>query len=385
MITEEDMSHEDMEKRVETHWCGECGAGLNVAWGGAFGLDSWILRCSANVDHKTITDYKKPTAQEEQVESEIRRIRGMDTKALMKMNQTEMLARIAQAKFPKDLTAPERQLMAQVSISYGLDPLMNELMIYQGNPYPTINARYRKAQETDKFDGIDTRPATKEERTQRNAKEGDYLYRCEVWVKGASHPFVGWGRVRAAETKGSEHLPIVKDPDRQAEKRAEAMGLRKGFSMPVPFKSWEEFEEEKAEQAIKDEVIDVDPLTGEVIEPKGEKPKAQRKAPPKKAAPPKTQPKQPAAPEPEAKAEESQEAPTLEEKEAEAEAKEEPPPDDSKPPQTAADLFERLAQVKGWKGTQYCQTWITNTFPEITPERIENDPAGVWEQIQPLL
>ncbi|GAJ08853.1 unnamed protein product, partial [marine sediment metagenome] len=238
-----------------------------------------------------------------------------------------------------DLTAPERQLMAEISISYGLDPLMNELMIYQGNPYPTINARYRKAQETGKFDGIDTRPASKEERTQRNAKEGDYLYRCEVWVKGASHPFVGWGRVRAAETKGSEHLPIVKDPDRQAEKRAEAMGLRKGFSMPVPFKSWEEFEEEKAERVIKDEVIDVDPLTGEVIEPKGEKPKAEKKAPPKKAAPPKAEVKQP-----EAKAPAEVKEP---EAKAEAEAKEEPPPDDSKPPQTAADLFERLAQAKG--------------------------------------
>ena len=58
---------------------------------------------------------------------------------------------------------------------------------------------------------------------------------------------MGWGRVRVAETKGSEHLPIVKDPDRQAEKRAEAMALRKAFSMPVPFKSWEEFQEERAE------------------------------------------------------------------------------------------------------------------------------------------
>lgn len=174
----------------------------------------------------------------------------MDTTALMKMDETAMIARIAQAKFPKDLTLVEKKLMAEVSISYGLDPLMQELMIYQGNPYPTINARYRKAQESGKFDGIDTRPATQEERIHRHAKEGDYLYRCEVWVKGSSHAFVGWGRVRASETNGDVHLPIVKDPDRQAEKRAEAMGLRKAFSMPLPFQSWEEFEEHRAEAVI---------------------------------------------------------------------------------------------------------------------------------------
>lgn len=192
----------------------------------------------------------------------------MDTTALMKMGKTQMLARIEQGKFPKDLTKQEVALMVEVSISYGLDPLMQELMIYQGNPYPTINARYRKAQETGKFDGIDTRPATEEERKVRHAKEGDYLYRAEVWVKGASHPFVGWGRVRAAETQGSPHLPIVKDPDRQAEKRAEAMGLRKAFSMPVPFQSWEEFQERRAETDIEAEYkVVVDEKTGEITEP----------------------------------------------------------------------------------------------------------------------
>jgi len=147
---------------------------------------------------------------------------------------------------------------------------MQELMIYQGHPYPTINARYRKAQETGKFDGINTRPATAEERKARHCQEFDILYCAEVWVKGSSHPFIGWGRVRAAERKGSEHLPIVKDPDRQAEKRAEAMGLRKAFSMPVPFQSWEEFEEQRAEEVTRvDGVGKVRKRTGEIIEVEG--------------------------------------------------------------------------------------------------------------------
>lgn len=236
-----------------------------VCWGGAYGYDQYILKCAENFDHGVLTDYKKPSKEYEEGNKIFRRLQGVDTKALMKMDQTAMLDRISQAKFPTDLTPADKKLLATVSIGYGLDPLMQELMIYQGHPYPTINARYRKAQETGNFDGISTRPATDEERKARHCQEFDILYCAEVRVKGASHPFIGWGRVRAAERKGSEHLPIVKDPDRQAEKRAEAMGLRKAFSMPVPFQSWEEFEEQRAEEATK-----VDKTTGEIIEVEAE-------------------------------------------------------------------------------------------------------------------
>lgn len=269
-ILESEMPLDAMKKRARTHKCGVCGGNLTVCWGGSYGYDQHILKCAENFDHDTLTDLKQQSKEYEEGNKLFRRLHGMDTTALMKMEKAQMLARIGQAKFPTDLTPKESALMAEVSISYGLDPLMQELMIYQGNPYPTINARYRKAQETGKFDGIDTRPATEEERKVRNAKEGDYLYRAEVWVKGASHPFVGWGRVRAAETTGNPHLPIVKDPDRQAEKRSEAMGLRKAFSMPVPFQSWEEFEEQRADSAIEGEYKILDKETGEITEPEPE-------------------------------------------------------------------------------------------------------------------
>lgn len=165
---------------------------------------------------------------------------SMDSKALMKLGEGGMLARIEQAKFPQALKQEEKKLVAEIALSYGLDPIMNELSIYQGRPYPTVNAWYRKSQETGQFDGINSRPATKQEREERNAKVGDLLYCVEVWRKGCSHPFVGWGRVRAEETKGDSHLPIVKDPDRMAEKRGEMQGMRKAFSIPMPPLSFEE-------------------------------------------------------------------------------------------------------------------------------------------------
>ena len=212
-VYESEMPFEVMTKRAKTHKCGECGGMLTVCWGGSYGYNEYILRCAENFDHDTLTDYQKPSKEYEEGNKLFRRLNGMDTTALMKMNKETMLARISQAKFPQDLTQQEEEMLAEVSISYGLDPIMQELMIYQGNPYPTINARYRKAQETGKFDGINTRPASAKEREDRNCKEGDYLYCAEVWVKGCSHPFVGWGRVRSAETKGNQHLPVVKDPD----------------------------------------------------------------------------------------------------------------------------------------------------------------------------
>ena len=165
----------------------------------------------------------------------------METTALMKLDLEQMLARVNQARFPKDLTIQDRQLIAKVSIEYGLDPLFTELMIYQGRPYVTIDARRRKAQETGRLDGISSRPATKEEREARKVPDEDYLFLVLVWVKGASHPFEGWGRVKAADTKGDPHLPIVKDTAAMAEKRAEAQALRRAFHLPLP--SFEEIVE----------------------------------------------------------------------------------------------------------------------------------------------
>ena len=287
MITEAEMPHEVMQKRVTTHKCGDCGAQLIIAWGGSLGIDSYILRCGKDIKHNTISDYKKPSKEVEEGLKIYRRIYGMDTKALMVMDKQTMLARVGQAKFPKELTKAEATLMCEVAISYGFDPIMTELMIYQGNPYVTINGRYRKAQETGQFDGIDTRPATKQERIERNAKEGDYLYRCEVWRKDASHPFVGWGRVGKKETEGNINLPIVKDPDRQCEKRAEAMGLRKAFSMPIPIHSWEEAQEAMAD--VDGRKVNVE--TGEIIEGESrdlpDEPVADQKIPTEQAKDPK--------------------------------------------------------------------------------------------------
>lgn len=168
----------------------------------------------------------------------------MDSTALVKLNETQMIERVKMARFPQELSAPQQKAIAKIAIEYGLDPLMGELIMYYGSLYVTINGRRRKAQETEKLDGISSRPSTKDEREAREVQAGDYLYLCEVRVKGAAFPFQGWGKVTSKEIertrKNAEqnnndpwYLPLVKDPADIAEKRAEAEALKRAFNLPL--------------------------------------------------------------------------------------------------------------------------------------------------------
>jgi len=183
------------------------------------------------------------------------------------MSQETMLARINQAKFPQDLVPTEKALLATAARTYGFDPIMGELTIFQGRPYVSVDGRYRKAQESGKLDGVETRPATKDEKVDWGIPVDDHFFRSDVWVKGASHAFTGWGRVRAIETKlrpgkpGDAYKPTVTVPQRMAEKRAEVMALRKAFHIPLP--SIEDIGGEEETPAD----ITVIESTGEIVEP----------------------------------------------------------------------------------------------------------------------
>lgn len=231
-ITEEQMTRRDMETVVrDGHLCGSCGGRLSVAWGGSLGIDGWILRCVKDINHGTITRHDKDYEEKIRIEKESRKL---DSTSLMAMDQNTMIQRVNMAKFPQELTAPDKKMLAEVAVTYGFDPLMGEVTIYQGRPYVSIDGRYRKAQETGRLDGVETRPATEQERKNWQIPEGDYFFRAEVFVRGSSRTFVGWGRVRTVETTGKGYKPTETNPQRMAEKRAEAQALRKAFHIPLP-------------------------------------------------------------------------------------------------------------------------------------------------------
>lgn len=232
-ILESNMPYADMVKAVKDgHVCGQCGGVINVAWSAK--ENNYILRCK-NLEHNTITRHRPKSESQLEAEKEWREVNKVDTKALTTMNEKQMLARVEMARFPQELTPVDKRMLAQVAITYGFDPLMGEVSIYQGRPYVSIDGRYRMAQETGDLDGVQSRPATKAEREEWSIPEGDYFFRAEVYVKGSSRPFVGWGRVYKSETIGGKgYKPVEKNPQRMAEKRAEAQALRKAFHIPLP-------------------------------------------------------------------------------------------------------------------------------------------------------
>ncbi len=280
MIPEADMSHEEMQRMIDTgHLCAECSNILTIAWGGFYGINSYILRCGTDVKHKGITGHDK------EYEKKKKEYFSMESKSLMVMDETAMLKRVEMARFPQDMTAKDKSLLAQVAITYGFDPLMGEVTIYQGRPFVSIDGRYRKAQETGRLDGVESRPATKQERLDWQIEEGDYFLHAEVYVKGSKRPFVGWGRVRASETKAgstrqgdntSTYKPIQNNPQRMAEKRAEAQALRKAFHIPLP--SAEDIG--SPDYDVESTGVMIDGKTGEITEPEAEvktKPKTEAK------------------------------------------------------------------------------------------------------------
>ncbi len=264
-ITPDQMSYEEMEKVAKNPYykCGECGGRLNLAWGGSLDWEGYILRCGIDVSHNTITKYNK---KREEFMSEVRETSEQSSTALMAMTETQMVERVDTAKFVKDLTVPEKRLLAAACITYGFDPIMHELTIFQGNPFVSVDGRYRKAQETGRLDGVETRPATQDEKTAWGIPEGDYFLRAEVYVKGSSRPFVGWGRVRKVETQGKEFLPVVNNPQRMAEKRAEAQALRKAFHIPLPSAEYIGVPEDAYPVVKVEGVGQVDKGTGEIME-----------------------------------------------------------------------------------------------------------------------
>ncbi len=236
-----DFTHDDMKKIVADprYHCGQCDGTLNIAWGGAHGVEGWVLRCSKNIEHNRLS--RRRVSNKERAQMATLRGEGYMTQAtstdLMKMDETTMIARVGQAKFIKDLSAPEAKRLALACITYGFDPIMHELTIYEGNPFVSVDGRYRKAQETGLFMGVESRPATKEEREQWEVASEDKFFRAVVkkMVAGQVCEFVGWGRVTANEIqKANQYIPLSTNPMRMAEKRAEVQALRKAFSIPLP-------------------------------------------------------------------------------------------------------------------------------------------------------
>lgn len=135
---------------------------------------------------------------------------------IVKWEPATMLARLKEAEdakiFPADgkFTPALRQAFAQVAALYRLDPLLGEIMPYQGRIYIPIAGRRRKDDEAGRRASFKFEPISKAELQAyidtAGFSEGDTPARCiATTLDGRSVERVA--RVKASEGKGSDGNP----------------------------------------------------------------------------------------------------------------------------------------------------------------------------------
>ena len=221
-----------------------------MAWGGYWGLDEYVLRCGKDASHTTIhkrlTTRKlfKPDGTTVEVDIMTQREVGDTTALAIPTTEAGMLKRTDEAEklglFPQRMNAQQRQHPALVALAYGLDPLMGEIIPYQGKPYITIEGRRRKDAEAGHHPSIKFRTLTQPEKEwykeAGGLNEGDLAIICLLrtqFPNGDVSEVEALGRVLKSETTGDPHLPIVKWRIEMTQKRAEYRARRMAYG-PIP-------------------------------------------------------------------------------------------------------------------------------------------------------
>lgn len=239
IATEAELSKEEMDNSAQDDRCGECGSRLSVAWGGYWGIDGYVLRCGKNAEHATTVKY---SYQRQGFDIDKGWIdMTTETRALaLPSTEPGMLQRVQEAagfgRFPSKATPAQLQELAKVAFIMGLDPLMGEIMPYQGHPYITIEGRRRLDARNGYKPSIKYRPLSLDERQAllmtEEIAERDVVWWCDLSEDGVT--VEGFGRVLEAERHGEAHLPTVKHPTRMAQKRAEYHARRQKYGPSLP-------------------------------------------------------------------------------------------------------------------------------------------------------
>lgn len=224
------------ELKAQSHRkrCDKCKSDIWPAWNHG----TWELRCKEGFNPQWES---KPDWQAEQLS------KMLEKEAKMTEPQdstTTMLARVTQAQnlglFPQRGNQGQLVLMAKCAIAYGLDPLMQEIILYQGKPFITIDGRRRLDAKAGHHPSIRFRILTTEERdfyTEAEAlAKGDLAHIC-ILTTEHGNTVEAFGRVlskqRDVKQKGADFIPTVQYTIEMSQKRAEARARRMAYG-PCP-------------------------------------------------------------------------------------------------------------------------------------------------------
>lgn len=237
---------------TEVNRCARCGSRLIDPYGGYYGYpDQFIVLCAQNIEHEGFKKIRQTKTLSDGKEYDIMTQRPVDeTPAPLALPQTlgAMQLRVREAiaggllssdSFSSNLTPPQQLMVAKVALAYGLDPLLEELAILHGKPYPTIKAKRRKHAEAGHQPGLTFRGLEEWEvklyREAGDLKEGD-LAMVGIMTRENGLSVEHFGKVTRAERdepnrQGDSYAhPVVRaNPIEMVQKRCESGCWEKAY------------------------------------------------------------------------------------------------------------------------------------------------------------
>ncbi|KKM92415.1 hypothetical protein LCGC14_1218630 [marine sediment metagenome] len=244
---------------VATCTC-ECGALLTLPWGGAYGLDSFVIKCAADPSHDKVVPVKSfyqmwkdgeelPSFIKDNIERKLRRkiMEQNNVKALVVKQDADKLSTYLQVRFPQDLARREAALdFAKWCIAHQLEPI-RDCVPYHGNPYITIEWVDRQASQDKGFKGYSYKVFSQQDKEALDFDSKDLVVECQANWDGLEQPLVGLGVVTKLEKesvtggpideatgKGYRSPVIHLKPQQMVFKRARAATFKQHYHIPAP-------------------------------------------------------------------------------------------------------------------------------------------------------
>ncbi len=232
------------QRRANSYYCADCGprAILVVRWNAVENSHEIVCGKCRQGEHferrKSLTQIwrENPDAVPITMANKLERKYGgnpMDNHALARMDKAEMEQRIAGARWMHQLSPDQQRTLAEIAVRYGYDPLMNEVTVYEGKIYITVDGALRDAKRIPQFQGIQVSPMTQQEREARGIKQ-PIAYKAELYRSDWKVPAVGIGI--ADPNDPIRNNPVErKQPHALAEARAIRRAVRMAREQVSPF------------------------------------------------------------------------------------------------------------------------------------------------------
>lgn len=233
-----------LKNLAEINECAEHGNPLTVA---THPTDAtYVLRCGENHYPDTIRriptlteEFKQGTLPDGPIADNIKKRSRKQAMSSNKQLQTQVLGDLPKADLATgEMLGPEQVTALQLyAHKYGLDPYRGHVLIMYGKPYIGLDGYLYHANRTGKDYQLQSRPLTKDERSDYQVDEGDHAWLATVNIDGGKSSFTGLGivtkkEIEAKSTKHPEQMrsPVVAaHPHLLAQKRAEWQALRRAF------------------------------------------------------------------------------------------------------------------------------------------------------------